>query len=389
MRKLSVIVVMSALVFFATGLGSGLLIAQKLQQTQGSSFSLLSPLISDQLKMPDYEQYSLTNLVDYPYQANKLEVIEVIDQTEKYNEYQFTFTTMDKTMSGLMTLPNDLQINERPKVVILLRGWAPAETYYSGQGTSPAARILAANGYVTLAPDFFGYAKSDPEPTDTWEARFIKPINVIELMSSVEKFGLPIPATESAEDEQIAATDSLPPSQLYFWAHSNGGQIALSVLEILSRPIPTTLWAPVTAPFPYSILFYGDVLEDEGKEQRSWLAMFERNHDPRQYSITQHLDRLRGYFQLHHGTADEAALKTWSDEFNDKIIAENKRRTKVFDEEKDVEEKVEEIKEDELINLEYFVYPGADHNLRPIENWNLAIERDLKFFAANPPTELP
>lgn len=382
MRKLSVIVVVSALVFFVSGLGGGLLIAQKFQQSQGNSFSLLSPLISDQLESPNYEQYSLTNLIEYPYQTNKLIVSEVVDQTENYSEYVFTFTTMDKSMSGLMTLPNNFNKNKKPKVVIMLRGWAPAETYFSGLGTSPAARVLANNGYITLAPDFFGYGQSDPEPSDTWEARFIKPISVIELIYSIEKFGIPLPDTKNVDDEQIVTFDTLPPSQLYFWAHSNGGQIALSVLEILSRPIPITLWAPVTAPFPYSILFYGDELEDEGKEQRGWLAMFERNHDASQYSVTQHLDRLTGPVQLHHGTADEAALKTWSDEFNDKIIAENERRTEISTDEEDVEEV-------QVIELKYYVYPGADHNLRPVENWNLAIERDLKFFAANPPSELP
>ena len=62
---------------------------------------------------------------------------------------------------------------------------------------------------------------------------------------------------------------------IFFWGHSNGGQVALTILEITGKDYPTTLWAPVTKPFPYSILYYTDESEDKGKYIRRELSRFE------------------------------------------------------------------------------------------------------------------
>ena len=169
------------------------------------------------------------------------------------------------------------------------------------------------------------------------------------------------PATENPLVGRLNKTILLDTKRLGIWAHSNGGQIALTTLEILNQPIPTSLWAPVTAPFPYSLLFFSDENEDEGKATRKWIAQFEQDYDVYEFSLTQHLDLLQGELQLHHGTLDEAALKSWSDEFVAKVKTENKSR-----------------QANQQIKINYFSYPGADHNLQP--GWNTAIQRDIEFF---------
>ena len=45
-------------------------------------------------------------------------------------------------------------------------------------------------------------------------------------------------------------------------------------------------------------------------------------------------------------------------------------------------EALNEVKEEnnqDLIDITYYVYPGADHNMVP--NWNEVIQKDLRFFS--------
>ena len=64
-----------------------------------------------------------------------------------------------------------------------------------------------------------------------------------------------------------------------------------------------------------------------------------------------------------------------------KIKAENKRREELL---KEIETSTQSaVLETPLppIEINYFKYPNTDHNLQP--NWNVAIQRDLKFFENN------
>lgn len=351
-------------------MAAGLFLGQQKIFSDLTQTGLISPFIAGLEKSPNLNQYSLDQLKTYSFGSNPLKIGEILNQGDGFSEYPFTYQTTGKTMSGLLTVPT--KPAKESKVIIMLRGYVPAENYQSGAGTSPAARFFAQRGYITLAPDFFGFGQSDSEAADTWEARFVKPINVIELLKSVREYGLPKFGLQ-------------PQASLYLWAHSNGGQIALAVLEVLSEPIPTTLWAPVTAPFPYSILFFSDELEDEGKEQRAYVNLFEKNYNVFDFSLTKHLDQLTGPIQIHHGANDEAALKSWSDEFLAKIDQENLKRDKFKTENLSLETSNQaELYTGpiEPIKYQYFVYPNADHNLRPIESWSLAVSRDLSFFSS-------
>lgn len=350
------------------------------------------------------KKYSIPNLANYPYQTSKIKIRKLLDQKPEFNSYQFTYDTDGKTMSGMVNIPQQPQQqlaaagtkNEKTyPVIILIRGWVPAASYQTGVGTRHAAQTFARHGYVTLAPDFFGYGASDQGPDDSWEARFIKPVNIIELIKTIQAQ----PKIQPEPSEPQTAIN-LNPDQLGMWAHSNGGQIALTTLEALSRPIPTTLWAPVTAPFPYSILFFSDEHDDEGKAMRAWLAQFEQDYDVFDFTLTQHLNRLTGPLIIHHGTADEAALKTWSDEFVNKLEAENKRRAQLKKAQQKPETQTNALNDPEPqspqatdsaqahpdpniiepIDFNYHAYLGADHNLQPSQHWNQAINRDLNFF---------
>lgn len=365
MKRILILAVLGS-VLVATGYVVGALNLLHLDNNQG----LLSPLVPEPTPIPTpLNAYTIPGLRQYDFQDSEIVIDELVKETDQYREFLFHFTTMGKRMSGMLTAPGkDAEVQVERPVIVMVRGFVPAESYAPGVGTQPAARYFASKGFTTFAPDFFGFGTSDPEPPDEWEARFIKPIAVIELIQSIGLRGV------DSDLDKVA-----PNRPIGMWAHSNGGQIALTALEITSASIPTTLWAPVTAPFPYSILFYGDEADDEGRQQRAWISLFEKIYDASQFSLTDYLQYLAGPLQIHHGTLDEAAPIAWSDEFIQKLEAENTRREGIEDPATPSAELISEPMTP--IDYRYYKYSGADHNLRPVENWNLAVQRDVAFFA--------
>ena len=86
------------------------------------------------------------------------------------------------------------------------------------------------------------------------------------------------------------------------------------------------------------------------------LAEFEQEYDVNKYSFDEHLDKIKAPIMLHQGAKDEAVPISWSDS---------------------LAEKLEELE----IDITYYSYSQADHNLQP--NWNQVVQRDLSFFKQN------
>lgn len=337
------------------------------------SFNLLEQLAPTPTPTPlpllPYTIPRLQELQSEPERPIQVKKIITSDQANNLYTLLFNYQSQGKNISGALNVqiePNKPSA-EKP-IILMLRGYVPAEIYAPGMGTKSAAAALAKQGYVNLAPDFLGFGESDPEPSDTWEARFIKPLNILDLLATLERF----PEIDlSAFPELPVSKLTLEPARMGIWAHSNGGQVALSVLEARGENLPTTLWAPVLAPFPYSILYFSDEHADEGKETRKYISMFEENYDVFDFSLTQHLDRLHGPIQIHHGGRDDSALLAWSEEFLDRVELENQRR------------QAESTQSAELaklapLEITLYRYPSADHNLQP--NWAQAMQRDVEFF---------
>jgi pimeloyl-ACP methyl ester carboxylesterase len=350
---------------------------------QSHSLSSVGSLMTKKKELP-LLQYRFADLRGRSYQSSTLHVDKVLAKFPTYTSYQFSFVTFGKNMTGQLNLPT--KITGKMPVVVLLRGYVPVEKYQTGIGTKAAAGVFAAHGYVTLAPDFFGYGESDPEPKDVWEARFQKPINVVELLKSIQDH-----PNLSVADNQTVQLDQ---NRVGMWAHSNGGQIALSALEIWPNRLPATLWAPVSAPFPYSILYFSDEDMDEGKSARNSVAQFEQDYNVFDFSLTRHLNFLQGPLQIQQGTGDEAIHYTWSAEFVSKIKNENALRATASASVASTTPTTSSTSAttttqtsgalpSQPIAVQLFTYPGADHNMRP--GWDQAIQRDLAFFVRELP----
>ncbi len=303
--------------------------------------SITSPLTDQKAKPTPLDEYTFDNLATHTISPSPIEIIGIIDKQPQFTAYQFTFISEGKHITGQINLPQDYADTITP-VVIMLRGFIDPEIYQTGVGTQNAAAVFARNGFITLAPDFAGYGDSDPADINTYAARLQKPVTVITLIESVKTL------------------DYIDPHNIFLWGHSNGGQIALSVLEITGQPYPTTLWAPVSKPFPYNILYYTDEFDDHGKALRKSLAEFEQDYDTDLFSIHSYFDQITAPIQIHQGGQDDAVPLQWSDELAQTL-------TDLTDDQ-----------DQPLLDVTYYTYPNADHNLQP--NWNTVVSRDLSFF---------
>ena len=295
-----------------------------------ASLGIVSAPIDNVIKKElPYEKYSFENLAKRGGVASKIEVVG----------NKFYYQSEGRRISGEINYPPLDYAQGLRGVVVMARGYVEKDVYRTGMGTHNAAKYYAEHGYVTYAPDFSGYGESDPEPTSppaSLGSRLVKPVEILDLIASV------------TQDKPI-----------FLWGHSNGGQIMLSVAEILGLQGQTlqvkgvTLWAPVSKPFPYNILFYTDEASDSGKWLRGEIAKFESDYDVFNYSIDRSIDDINVPIQIHQGSVDEAVPKKWSDDIV-KILRE-----------KDKE-------------VTYYVYPGANHNLNP--GWDGVVTRDVDFF---------
>ncbi len=278
-------------------------------------------------------KYTFANLAATDFKVSQIIKEKIISDEEGYTSYLFSYQVEGKKVTGMLNLSDNPQ-TQLP-AVILLRGYADDSIYFTGLGTRKAAGVLAQNGFITLAPDFLGFGGSDAAAADILEARFYRPVTVLALLKAVENFA------------------PVDPNKIFLWGHSNGGQIALSVLEITQRNLPTVLWAPVTADFPECVLYYMGELDDQGRKVKAAIEDFDENYNGRDFSVDAHLDLINAPIQLHQGGRDPLIPERWTDDFLNQMKELNKE-------------------------IDYHFYPQADHNLVP--DWDGVMAETVSFF---------
>jgi len=300
---------------------------------------IVSPLASLTTKslLPVTEEYAALTfeaLSQRRFPKGEIKLGAVTRREENYTTYVFTYQSDGKTISGMANIPK----GEGPfPVIVLLRGYADPKSYHIGLGTERSANFLADHGFLTLAPDFLGYGYSDWEDSDILVARFYRPVEVLSLLASIDS----LPQADSR--------------RVGLWGHSNGGQIALSVLEITGRNYPTSLWAPVSLGFPESVLVYLG-REEVGNPVKEKIDQFRQTNNPKLYSISEYWDRIYAPFIIHQGTADEMIQTQWTKDLVDNL----KKR---------------------MCEVNYYEYPGENHNFNHNPKTGETLrERDLKFF---------
>jgi hypothetical protein len=185
---------------------------------------------NDNIKQPEQivptpkplEVYTINNLSKTKIEPGILEIGDLLEDNESYQSFIFHFTfnpnpekSETKTTTGQINIPKNDNSKNYP-VIIMIRGYVDQEIYQTGDGTKNAAAYFAKNGFITIAPDFLGYADSDKEAENIFESRFQTYTTALSLIKSLD---------------QIKNWDK---KNTLLWAHSNGGHIGL----LFQNPFP-------------------------------------------------------------------------------------------------------------------------------------------------------
>lgn len=310
--------------------------------------SFITPL---KVKEKPLNAYTFENLKKTKFPKSAIEIGRNVGETDEYFSQMFYYPvpqtpggSVMKKVSGLMNIPKKSGVYP---IVVMFRGYAPLETYRSGIGTQPFAAALAKHGFITLAPDFLGYGESDSAAKDAFEDRFQTYTTALALLSSLSTLN-------SGLEASYSGTIKADTAKIGIWGHSNGGHVALAALAVSGVSYPTVLWAPVSKSFPYSILYYTDEFDDQGKALRKALAKFEVDYDTELFSPFNYYRWIKAPLEINQGEADQEVPLWWSDDF----VAALKKFG---------------------IDVKYLTYPGADHNLLP-SAWSSAATNSIVFY---------
>jgi dipeptidyl aminopeptidase/acylaminoacyl peptidase len=142
-----------------------------------------------------------------------------------FTKYQMSWPSAGRRMTGTISLPD----GPGPfPVVIVVHGYIPASRYWVGQDSGIFGDPMASHGFISLAPNYPGYAGSDPGPPELPNLVAIA-VSVMDLVSS-------LPSLSQADDTRVG-----------FIGHSNGGGVGLLTLVTDSRIRAYALFAPVSS----------------------------------------------------------------------------------------------------------------------------------------------
>jgi dipeptidyl aminopeptidase/acylaminoacyl peptidase len=169
--------------------------------------------------------YAIDALRSRPEHPGSLRVGELLASAPGFHKYNAAWMSMGATMTGVIDLP----AGRGPfAVVVVNHGYVPTSQYYVGQDSSKYGDALASQGFLTISPNYPGYASSGPGESDV-------PSIVAEAISDMDLISA-LPSLPQADTSRVAAL-----------GHSNGGGVSLLLLAADARVRSVILYAPVSS----------------------------------------------------------------------------------------------------------------------------------------------
>jgi dienelactone hydrolase len=296
---------------------------------------------------PSTHPLAIERLRGLSYPGSDLVVVQELPPGSTYSRAVATYLSEGLTIRGLLTIPS----GERPPsgwpVVIFNHGYIPPAQYRTTERYVAYQDAFARAGYITYKSDYRGHGSSEGESGSSRGT----PDYTIDVMNAMAS---------------VARHPDADPNRIGMWGHSMGGLITLKSMVISDRIKAGVIWAGVVASYP-------DLYNRLGREdrpssgawnrpgRRSWrvelVELFGSPEDnPSAWaavSPNDHLDRISGPLQLHHGTADSSVPVIYSTRLQEQMDAAGRPS-------------------------ELFVYEGDDHNLAG--SLSTALARSVEFF---------
>jgi len=267
---------------------------------------------------------------------------ETLANGSNYRQYIASYLSEGLKINGLLTVPFAEPPEAGWPAILFIHGYIPPKQY-STTGNYPTYQArLARAGFVTFKPDLRGHGESEGEPVSAhYSEKYV--VDTLSALAYLKNY------------------QAVDPERIGHWGHSNGGQIGLRVAVISDDIKAFSFWAGVVGSYEDMFETYNNNIDFLRNAASSSLVVqnglpsknpdFWNRLDPFDY-----LDDIQAPIQLQHGAADKSVPIVLSESLRNALKAANKE-------------------------VEYFSYPGADHNLA--QNVSLAFRRTIDFYNDN------
>lgn len=290
---------------------------------------------------------SIEELEKGSYPGSDIKIEESLSTKSTYGRYIVSYTSDSLKIYALLLIPN----SEKPKdgfpVIILNHGYIIPEKYTPDGNYIPYMDAFARAGYIVFKPDFRGHGKSDGKPTSVYFASDYV-IDNLNAVSSIKKY------------------PDVNPNKIGVWGHSMGGNIALKTALIDKNIKAVSIWSGVVAPINDIIynwqnrVSYKPDTEDLILRNQNLDYLLKKYGTPSQnpdfwdsIDPNTYLNNIQIPVQIEVGLADNQVPPDFSEGLYEKLESLGK-------------------------NVEYYKYPGANHDIN--QSFSAAMEKTLDFF---------
>lgn len=319
---------------------------------QNKSQTPILPVIFNGAKTPTPTTFlhplSIEEMRKQNYATSPLVIEDTLQSKNGYRQYIASYQSDGNKVFGLLTVPISENANEKFPVIIFNHGYIQPEQYRTTEKYVAYVDYFARNGYIVFKPDYRGHGQSEGLPQGAYYSTAYTR-DVLHAVSAIKQY-------ERADSARIG-----------MWGHSMGGHITLRSMVTTKDIKAGVIWGGVVAS-------YEDMMRN-WRSRQPWRpsnresAARRPSRDElikefgapdsaspfwRSISPIYYVKDISGPVQIHHGLADETVPWEFSESLYKALEAEEKP-------------------------VEYFTYPGGDHNLSG-RAFTPAIQRSLAFF---------
>ena len=282
------------------------------------------------------------------YPGSEITIEQNLADGSNYKRYIASYKSEGLKIFALLTVPSGETPTGGWPVIVFNHGYIQPEIYATTEKYVAYQDGFARRGYVTLKSDYRGHGNSEGKPEGAYYSTAYT-TDVLNAVSSLKKLGY------------------VNPLKIGMWGHSMGGHITLRSMVVTDDVKAGVIWGGVVAS-------YQDMAEN-WRRTSGWRPsprQSEAFRPTRQQLIDKYGDwntnpdfwnsispisfvsDISGPIQLDHGLADESVPWEFSESLNNALVETGKA-------------------------VEYYTYPGTDHNLSG-SAFDTAMTRSVEFF---------